>query len=149
MSASTLVSRLQRVRKTGRAQWVACCPCHDSRSGSSLAIRELADGRVLVHDFGGCAVEDVLGAVGMKMADLFPERIDTEPEARGGRSYRSRVPQAFDAATLLRAVHADILTAATIIVRFLDGAEIDEAERGALYSAAGRVASAVGVLDGR
>jgi hypothetical protein len=114
-----------------------------------LAIRELADGRVLVHDFGGCAVEDVLGAVGMKMADLFPERIDTEPEARGGRSYRSRVPQAFDAATLLRAVHADILTAATIIVRFLDGAEIDEAERGALYSAAGRVASAVGVLDGR
>jgi hypothetical protein len=149
MTAAVILPRLQRVRQTGRAQWVACCPCHDSRSRSSLSIRELGDGRVLLHDFGGCAVEDVLGAVGLSMADLFPERIDTGPESRGDRRYRSKVPQAFDPATLLRAVHADILTAATIIVRFLDGAAIDEAECGVLYAAAGRVADAVGALDGR
>lgn len=149
MTAAALLSRLERVRPTGRASWVACCPCHDSTSKSSLAIRELADGRVLIHDFGGCATEDVLGAVGLDFGDLFPERIDTDREAFGDRRYRSRQAQRFDAATVLRAVHADVLMAATIIARFLDGASPDEAERDALWTAAGRLADAVGVLDGR
>ena len=149
MTAGTLLSRLDRVRKVGLGRWVAACPSHDSRSKSSLAIRELPDGRVLLRDFGGCTVEDVLGAVGLTMAELFPERIDTSAEARGDRRYRSRQHQRFDAATLIRVIHADVLTAATIISRILDGVPVDDAERGALWSAAGRIADALEVLDGR
>jgi hypothetical protein len=149
MTAATLLSRLDRVRQTGPGRWVACCPSHDSTSKSSLAIRELPDGRVLLHDFGGCSTEDVLGAVGLEMGDLFPERIDTTPESKGDRRYRSRQHQRFDAASLIRVVHAEVLMAATIISRFLDGHDPDEVERAALWSAAGRIADAVGVLDGR
>jgi hypothetical protein len=149
MTAAALLARLDRVRQTGRSTWVACCPCHASESRSSLAIRELPDGRVLVHDFGGCAIEDVLGAVGLDFGDLFPEKVDTSAEARGDRRYRSRQAQRFDSATVLRAVHDDVLMAATVIARFVDGATPDDAERAALWSAAGRLADAVGVLNGR
>lgn len=149
MTAAVLLDRLQRVRATGTGRWVACCPCHESASGSSLAVRELPDGRVLVHDFGGCAVEDVLGAVGLTFGDLFPERIDTSAEARGDRRYRSRVTQRFDAATMIRALHAEVIVAATIIARFIDHGAVDDADRTALWRSASLLADAVEVLDGR
>lgn len=149
MTVATLLSRLERVRQTSPGRWVAACPAHESQSKSSLAIRELPDGRVLLHDFAGCDVESVLGAVGLTIGDLFPERIDTAGEARGDRRYRSREAHRFDAATLLRAVHADVLLAASIISRALDYQAIDEAELDSLWRCAGRLAEAVGVLDGR
>jgi hypothetical protein len=68
--AERFVSRLGKVR--GRnGSWTAQCPAHDDKS-PSLSVRETEDGRVLVHCFGGCAVHDVVGAVGMDMTDLFP-----------------------------------------------------------------------------
>lgn len=78
VSAKTqyLLDRLERVKATGTGKWLARCPAHDDRS-PSLAVRE-ADDRVLVHCFAGCAVADILLAVGMEMADLFPERL-TDP----------------------------------------------------------------------
>jgi hypothetical protein len=75
MSAATkLVDRLERVKQTAPGRWVARCPAHQDRS-PSLSIRELDDGRVLLHDFGGCGVGDVLAAVGFTLTDLFPERL--------------------------------------------------------------------------
>ena len=46
------------------------------------------DGRVLLHDFGGCAVGDVLDALGLAMADLFPQRLPEHSYA----SSHSRIP---------------------------------------------------------
>src|SRR5687768_16557700 len=66
-----LIHRLDGVRETGPGRWVAKCPAHDDES-PSLSLRELEDGRVLVHDFGGCAAIDVVEAVGLRMSDLFP-----------------------------------------------------------------------------
>ena len=43
---------------TGRGRWLAKCPAHDNRK-ASLAIRQLDDGRILLHDFAGCHVEHV------------------------------------------------------------------------------------------
>jgi len=149
VTAATLLSRFDRVRKVGADRWLAACPSHDSQSKSSLSIRELPDGRVLVRDFGGCSVEEVLGAVSLTFADLFPETVDTSREAGCDRRYRSRERLPFDAATMLRALHADVLTAATIVSRMLDNNMIDEAERDALWRCAGRLADAVEALDGR
>ena len=68
--AERVVLRLGKVR--GRnGSWTAQCPAHEDKS-PSLSVRETEDGRVLVHCFGGCAVHDVVGAVGMDMTDLFP-----------------------------------------------------------------------------
>jgi hypothetical protein len=82
MSAETLLSRLDKVRKTGAGRWIARCPAHDDKS-PSLAIRELDDGRVLIHCFSGCAAADVLNAIGLDFDALFPERpIGRKPERR-------------------------------------------------------------------
>ena len=74
MSADKLLSRLERVKETRPGRWRACCPAHDDKA-PSLSIRELEDGRVLVHDFAGCEVGAILDALGLKMTDLFPEKI--------------------------------------------------------------------------
>jgi len=73
MKIEMLLDALRKVRVTGSGEWVACCPAHDDRS-PSLAIKDNGDGRILVHCFAGCAVEDVLGSVGMILSDLMPEK---------------------------------------------------------------------------
>lgn len=94
MSYDALISRLEHVRQTGPGRWQARCPAHDDK-GPSLSIRELDDGRVLVHCFAGCDVEAVLGAVGLNMEALFPPR-----EIHHGRPER----RPFPAADVLRAL---------------------------------------------
>lgn len=73
MSADALLSRLDGVRRTGTGRWLARCPAHEDKS-PSLSIRELDDGRILLHDFAGCEVEHVLGTIGLTFDALFPER---------------------------------------------------------------------------
>jgi hypothetical protein len=68
-----LLSRLQGVKQTAPNKWLAKCPAHSDRS-PSLAIK-LADDRILVHCFAGCSIDAVISAVGLEMADLFPDRI--------------------------------------------------------------------------
>ena len=83
------------MRRTGDRRWLARCPAHDDR-GPSLSIRELDDGRILVHCFSGCAVHDIVSAVGLELHDLFP------PRPLDHRVPRERTP--FPAADVLRAV---------------------------------------------
>jgi len=73
MSADALLAQLDKVRKTGADSWIASCPAHQDKH-PSLSIRELDDGRVLLHDFAGCSTEEILAAVGLTFDALFPER---------------------------------------------------------------------------
>jgi hypothetical protein len=83
MSTTALLSRLQRVRKTGPNSWRADCPNGHQHARGSLAITETEDGTVLVHCFACTDVRGILDATGLQLADLFPERIkDTSPEGR-------------------------------------------------------------------
>lgn len=146
MSADILLSKLARVRKTGTGRWVACCPSHGSGTNTALSIRELPDGRVLLHDFGGCEVEAVLSAIAMTFADLFPEKL-TANQAAGDRRYRSgghRVP----AGDVLIAVSRDALTAATVARGIADAGDATNNEVNLLFKVAGRLAAAVEVTHG-
>ena len=69
---TTLLDRLDKVRPKGRGSWTACCPAHLDKS-PSLSIKELPDGRTLIHCFSGCAPLDVLSAVGLDWSALYPE----------------------------------------------------------------------------
>ena len=100
MSAQILITRLTGVRNTGPDRWVAKCPAHEDRS-PSLSITD-REGRVLLHCFGGCETEAVLGAVGLRFSDIMPERIG---EAR---------PQAIPALQVLEAVTHEIMVAALL-----------------------------------
>jgi len=52
-------------------QATARCPAHDDHH-PSLRIGIGADGRVLLHCHAGCTAEQIVAALGLKMADLFP-----------------------------------------------------------------------------
>jgi hypothetical protein len=89
VTAEVLLSRLDGVRQTGPDRWIARCPAHDD-GRASLSLRELDDGRVLLHDFAGCAVEEVLAAVGLTFDDLFPPRAIDQARRRERRPYSLR-----------------------------------------------------------
>ncbi len=74
MSIDTLLSRLTETKRTGNGRYLACCPAHSDKH-PSLAIRELDDGRVLIHCFAGCSVEEVLHAVRLELDVLYPEKL--------------------------------------------------------------------------
>lgn len=73
MKAEAFLSRCDKVRPTGDGTWIACCPAHDDKT-PSMTVRELQDGRVLLHCFSGCGVEQILASVGLDFDALFPER---------------------------------------------------------------------------
>jgi hypothetical protein len=113
MSAANLIEHLDGVRATGDGRWIARCPAHDD-SHPSLSVRELADGRVLVHCFGGCSVEDVLQAAGVTFESLFPAR----PIAHGATERRP-----FPAIDALRCIAFEalvVLTSAAGVKESLD-----------------------------
>lgn len=70
MNEPDILVKLRDVTRTS-AGWTARCPSHDdNRPSLSVAVGD--DGRVLVHCFAGCAPDQVVAAVGMRMADLMP-----------------------------------------------------------------------------
>ena len=66
------LSRLEKIRRTGEGKWLACCPSHDDKS-PSLAIKQTDDGKILIHCFAGCGVEEIVSAIGLTLADLMPD----------------------------------------------------------------------------
>jgi hypothetical protein len=66
-----VLARLDKVKAVGPGKWMARTPTRDEKT-PSLSVRELDDGRVLLHDFGGDSTADVLAAIGLTIRDLFP-----------------------------------------------------------------------------
>lgn len=133
MSAHILLSRLEKVKLTRPGRWQARCPAHEDR-GPSLAIRELDDGRLLVHCFAGCDISSVLSAVSLEMDALFPER-----EIHHGRPER----RSFPAGDVLRCIAFEALVVATAGASLLSGHPFTEADRERLMVAVGRIQEAL------
>ena len=72
MPVQTLLDRLGHVKRTKTDQWQACCPAH-ADSDPSLAIKELHDGRILIHCYAGCSGGEVMTALGLSLSDLYPD----------------------------------------------------------------------------
>ena len=83
-----LLNRLQNVKRTGDQQWRACCPVHESKGRSSLAIRQVEDGRLLIHCHGGCEPLEILKVCGLEMVDLMPERLTHNATPAEKRKWR-------------------------------------------------------------
>jgi hypothetical protein len=129
MSAATkLLDRLDGVRQTGRGRWLARCPAHKDRT-PSLSVRELDDGRVLLHDFAGCKVGHVLDALGLTLGDLFDRPLGNLPQSH------SRIP----AADVLKLASMEVTVAALIAADFLAGHTITEDRWSRLAQAAARL----------
>jgi len=92
MSAHDIVSRLESCRPAGNGKWMARCPAHADK-GPSLSIRDVGDGRTLLHCFAGCGANDVLTAIGLELSDLYPPSDNHfEPLARGWQQMKREGP---------------------------------------------------------
>ena len=130
MGIETILSRLQGVRRLRDGRWVAKCPAHEDRT-PSLAIGLGRDGRIVLHDFGGCGTDAVLAAVGLTLGDLF-----AEPLTRTAK-HPVRPFTAHDALTCLAQEASVVAISASDLVL---GRPVD-ADR--LAIAAGRIAAAL------
>jgi len=131
-----LLSRLEGIKRTGPSTWIARCPAHEDRR-PSLSIRECNDGRILLHCFAGCAVEDVLRAADLDFAALFPEGVVSHhvPSER----------RPFPALDVLRCVGFEALVVAVASGNLAKGLELSEFDRSRLLLAAARLQIAVEV----
>jgi len=48
------------------------CPAHNDKN-PSLSISVGHDGRILLHCFTGCALEEICNALGIRTKDLYPK----------------------------------------------------------------------------
>lgn len=133
MSVDNLLAKLDRVKPTGHGRWLARCPSHDDRQ-PSLSVRELEDGRLLVHCFAGCEIGQVVGAIGLGLADLFP------PKSASDQFSGERRP--FPAADVLAAIADETMLVATAAANLAQGVELTQADRERLLIAAERIQSA-------
>lgn len=75
MTILDIVNRLDHCKPTGKDSYIARCPAHDDRN-PSLTIKELPDGRILLHCFSGCGALDVITSIGLDWGDLFPPELE-------------------------------------------------------------------------
>ena len=133
----TLLSRLEKVRRTGLGTYLACCPAHADRT-ASLSIREKDDGAVLLHCFAECSVQEVIAAVGLELSDLFT------PRDQGHHVKPDRRP--FPATDALRAVAFEALVVSAAASALLAGHPFTPADRERLSMAATRIQSALSAV---
>jgi hypothetical protein len=126
-----LLSRLTKVK--GRAgNFVACCPAHDDKT-PSMAVKE-QDGKIILHCFAGCSVENIVGAIGMDMTDLFPP---AEPKYTPAPKVR------FFATDLLKVLHLEAQIVAVCAFDMRKGKKLGTADLDRLQLAYERINSAM------
>ena len=134
MSTNDLLSRLDKVRRTGQGRWLACCPVHDDKI-PSLSIRETMDERVLIHCFAGCTVHEIVSAVGLDISDLFPPRTE--------RQFIKGERRPFPAADILRTIAFESTLVVIAAADLLAGNPFNETNRARLVLAVARIQAAL------
>jgi hypothetical protein len=118
MPIEPLLSRLEKVQKTGGGRYMALCPAHADK-GRSLSLRELDDGRVLIKCFAGCETHEVLQTVGMTFHDIMPECLGDKKAIRRG----------FDAYSALKAINFEATVLRMIAKTIKEGRPLSQDDR--------------------
>lgn len=97
-----ILERLRKVKRTGRNNWLACCPAHDDNN-PSLTLHESDTGLIVARCHAECSFESIVEGVGLGWEPWFP------PKQKG--DYSTPIKRPFPAADVLRALadEADIL----------------------------------------
>ena len=125
-----IVSRLFKAKKTGSDSWVACCPIHDDKN-PSMTVREAENGKILIHCFAGCEINDILASIGLTIQDVMP---DSAPdELRRSR----KIP--FSPADVLACAKSDALTIYLALCDLDKGVVLTQQQITNAKKAAGRI----------
>ena len=137
-----LLSRLDRVHRSGQG-WRADCP-NGHKTHGTLSLAQGDDGRLLLHCFAGCSTADVLGALGLTLGDVMPERLrDESPEGRRTARERFRLASMTAAAGVIEREARIVHLAGCDLLR---GEVLDAADVQRLGEAVERIEAAREVL---
>ena len=134
MSTATLLTRLDAVKRTGAGRWIARCSAHADNS-PSLAIREIDDGRILLHCFAGCEVEAILTAIGLGWDAIMP------PRATDNHVKRERRP--FNAHDVLTALNTELTIVSLSALDIGKGKALSDIDRERALLASRRIRTAI------
>lgn len=73
MSIESLLSRLQKVKASGKNRWMCACPSHDDKSPSMHVLLN-DDGKILINCKAGCDTYSILQSIGLDWEDVMPEK---------------------------------------------------------------------------
>jgi hypothetical protein len=136
--AQALIERLESVKVLGNDRWLARCPAHkDGRP--SLSVRDVGDGRTLVHCFAGCTADEVLSAAGLEWSALFAE----SPKAWPGRWQNMSEPK-YERETLEH-FRQELLVATIILGDVLAGRPADVQRLGKCKATIVKVLAEIGL----
>lgn len=138
MAIENLLANLRKVKPNGPGKWTACCPAHGDKH-PSLAIRELDDGRILIHCFTGCEPLEVLDAVGLSFVDVMPERL-----VEHGKPVR----HPFTALDALRALAHESGVVSVAIADLAEGLQFSHTDAERIALATERLQTALGYVYG-
>lgn len=137
-----LLPRLEGVQSAGKGYRALCPSC--GGESRKVSIAKADNGTVLLHAFCGCSPAEVVGAVGLTLADLFPRRLaDLSPLARAQARAAMRESGWAAALTVLAREATVVLIAARMIAK---GTALTDADDTRLAVAVDRIDGARQVL---
>ena len=113
-----ILARLEKVTQKGKDKWSASCPAHDDKN-PSLSVGRGNNGCVLLKCWAGCSAADVVDAMGLTMADLFPQS-----EQHHTRPGRQRIYP--DYRMILRMISHELTVIVIAADRICGGRKIDD-----------------------
>lgn len=128
-----ILPKLDKVRRTGANNWLACCPAHDDRN-PSLTIHAADDGRILVKCFSGCSFEEIVEAIGLGWDVWFPPKPKND--------FVAPIRRPFPAADVLEAVAEETMVVAVTAYRLSTDLPLLEGDKERLMLAYQRLAEA-------
>lgn len=132
MDINEILSKFQRVYKSGNDQWQCLCPVHDDKS-PSVGIKYTKDGRILIHCFSGCPTNEILDAVGISFDDLFPDKLENE--------YKP-IKRAFNPYAVLTSLSNEVLLCTLAAMDLSKGKILNEIDKQRLILAYSRIKEA-------
>ncbi len=132
MEINEILSKFQRVYKSGTDQWQCLCPVHNDKS-PSVGIKYTKDGRILIHCFSGCETNEILNAVGLSFDDLFPNKLED--------NYKP-IRKAFNPYAVLTSLSNEILLCVLAAMELSKGKPLNETDQKRLVLAYSRIKGA-------
>lgn len=88
MNIESFIVFFDKVHRSGKEkEYICLCPAHNDKQ-ASLSLKELSDGRILIHCFAGCSALNVLDAVGLEFSDIIPDKIgEFKPQTKSFNPY--------------------------------------------------------------
>lgn len=128
-----ILAKLDKVRRTGAHNWIACCPAHDDKS-PSMTLHAVDDGRILVKCFSGCSFEEIVNAVGLGWDPWFPPKPRTD--------FVVPIRRPFPAADVLESVAEETMIVAVAAYRLATELPLLDSDKERLMLAYHRLAAA-------